>query len=248
MLKLTSLFLLLIFANIAHSQTPKVISSDRPGLSDGPDVVGTAVFQLQSGIDFQDNGASGSDTVVNSNVLRYGLSEKVELRANFSLLSVESPGSDQQGIDDVAVGGRVNLIDQTDGWVPALGLQTLLLLPIEGTFTKSDARPLVLLSANFQAHDSGVITTNAGFSYDGISPKVQYNYTLTYTYSLNPKWAVFIEEYGNIVNDNHLSHVDTGLAYTFNKNTIFDLGIGTDINSYVDQTFVSLGVSWRAIP
>ena len=65
--------------NLAFSQTAKTIRTGRPGVSIGPYVVGTRVFQVQSGLTYdQFRSQNESESYTFDNVIRYGLNESFE--------------------------------------------------------------------------------------------------------------------------------------------------------------------------
>lgn len=235
---------LIFFATKSFGQISDTISTGRPGASHGADVVGTGVLQLQSGlIRSNDNSFPKVKTTTVENVVRYGLNEKYELSTTFNLVKNDI---DQRGIDSFQIGGRVNLISKSDGIVPAIGLQGRLALKGTGDFKRDERRPQFSLAFSHDLPKGFNLTTNFLMGYDGINPKANYGFTSALSYSINERWGVFIEEYGNYQNEWSM-YFDTGASYLVNKNLMVDLSIGKDTDSDIDQTFINLGLSIRTM-
>lgn len=121
LIKRLLLFCFVCLSFAAYSQTAPTIRTGRPGQSIGAYVLGTSIFQVQSGIEYnRTKTTSEVESWINNNVLRYGLDEKWEISTVFDYRYQEVAGS---GVDNLQLGGRVNLIDGPDGFIPALGLQ-----------------------------------------------------------------------------------------------------------------------------
>ncbi|MCR9205975.1 MAG: hypothetical protein NXH75_15435, partial [Halobacteriovoraceae bacterium] len=107
MLKTTLLILFTLVSS--YAQKAPTIRTGRPGQSIGSHVVGTNIFQIQSGVEYnRTKTTSENEAWINNNVFRYGLDEKYELSG---VIDLKSQDPSLSGFDNVQVGGRVNLID-----------------------------------------------------------------------------------------------------------------------------------------
>lgn len=242
-----TLFLFLISFSL-YAQQSETIRTGRPGQSIGANVVGTKVFQLQSGIDYnRTKTTTETEAWVNNNVIRYGLNEKFEVSGVFDY-RLQDPSL--SGFDNYQLGGRVNLIDPDENspsWLPALCFQARVRLKGGGDFKKSETAPIITISAVKDLKSFGSLTTNYILSYDGFSTKPSHGYTLAWGYSLNENWGTFIEEYATYTNNSWTHAIDTGFSYLANKDTQYDLAFGVDLEKNFHQEFISIGVSWRTL-
>lgn len=263
-MKLFNAFVLFAFILVSAvgqrslAQTNSTIRTGRPGQAIGAYVVGTEIFQVQSGLDY---GSLISDTSsehfgVLSSVLRYGLSERFELSALISFMNDHQSGSvvpstseTKSGISDLHLGFRINLIDKPDGWKPGLGLQTR----FRTTFVNPDFRsknlaPILILATNNKLSSSMALATNFGVSYDGSTAIPAYLYVINVSRSFAESWGAFVEVYGRSKSSIGSVYADTGVAYSVNSDLQFDLYGGGGRNHGVTDTFVSVGISWRKTP
>lgn len=240
-------FILILSLNIlnVYSQTADSIRTGRPGQSIGAYVLGTKIFQVQSGIEYnRTKTTSEVESWVNNSVLRYGIDEKWEISTVFDYRYQEGTGS---GVDNIQLGGRVNLNDNPEGWVPALCLQARVRLEGSGDFERQETRPVVIMSAVHDLKKAGSLTTNIIYGYDGNTPKPLYSFTLAWGISLTERIGAFVEEYGTYQNDEWVTAIDTGFSYLVHKDLQLDLAFGVDTESNFHQEYVALGFSWRTI-
>ena len=250
MKKIILLSLILTF-NL-FSQTHPTIRTGRPGQSIGPFVLGTKIFQLQSGIEkshFKNN-TTHSTFLINNNVLRYGLNEKFEISGVFDLREDKNRNNiitKQNGMDNQQLGFRINLIDKSDGFIPALGFQTRFRFEGSGDYERNRVSPIIILATMNRTSQNSSLITNWGFTQNGNDFVSQYNYSISYSYSLSEKWGTFIEHYGRERDSTTLSAWDVGVSYLLNSNTQFDTSFGNDLESGFNEHFISLGISWRTL-
>jgi len=112
------------YSSAGYSDT---IATGRPGQSIGAGVVGKEVFQVQTGFEAnktETNGTSSKNSIIN-NIFRLGVSERYEIS---SVLDFNSLNNSNSNIGNFQVGGRVNLIKESNGWIPKLCFQSRLQL------------------------------------------------------------------------------------------------------------------------
>lgn len=236
---------------VSYSQSNNTIRTGRPGQAIGPYVVGTGYFQIQSGLDFASSESSGdmSNSQISNNVLRYGLTENFEISSliNFqkdrhSLSSI----SDTEGLSQMHIGFRYNLIDHPDGLIPGFGIQTR----FRTTHTSSDYRtkylaPIIVFVTNHKLSDSVAWGHNLGVSNDGIGPIPKYTFVSNLSFPIAGNWGSFIEVYGDIKDEYGRVFVDTGFSYLVNNDLQLDTFFGGGNNRGVSEFFISVGLSWR---
>jgi hypothetical protein len=238
-----SFLFFLFFSSASYSQIAEIIRTGRPGQSIGANVVGTSVFQVQSGLEINVVETNSSITnIINNNVIRYGFNEKVEVSGVFDLARNSKSLS---GPDNLQVGGRYNIIESPNGFIPALCFQGRLRFTGLGDYKRSDTRPLFVIGAVHSLGDKSSLTTNLTMSYDGLNPQAIYGYTVAYGLSLSEKWGAFFEEYASYQNDDWTHAINGGLSFVYNRNTQYDVAFGTDIEEQLSQVYLSFGISWR---
>lgn len=246
---MTKLILPILFSLFStYAQKAPSIRTGRPGQSIGPHVVGTNVFQLQSGVEYnRTKTTSETEAWINNNVFRYGIDEKYELSG---VIDLKSQDPSRSGFDNVQVGGRVNLIDGadvSDSWIPALCFQARVRLQGNGDFKRNKTAPVFVIAAVENLGDLGSLTANYILSYDGFSTKANHAYTLAWGFPLNEKWGTFIEEYASYspTSDQWTHAIDTGFSYLVHSNLQYDVAFGIDLESDFTQEYIALGLSWR---
>jgi len=232
---------LAFYSSIIWGQNSETISSGRPGISIGADVVGSDIFQIQSGVTYNELESSGTtkDWVLD-NFIRYGISDSFELNTTFNYKTQENFGS---GVDNLMLGGRYNFIAAAKGLIPALALQTRFRFKGEGDFKRDEMSPEFIISTIHDLKSLGVLNIN--LSYDDNAGDSITMYIVNWTYTINDKWSVFLEKYATYQNDQCIDAWDTGAAYLINKDLQLDLSFGYDLESEISSSFYSGGVSWR---
>src|SRR6185369_3944857 len=81
-MRMTFFVLCLAAASLVHAQEADLISADRPGLADGSTTVRRGAFQVELGLERDDE--NESRTLTTPLLLRYGLTEALELRVETS--------------------------------------------------------------------------------------------------------------------------------------------------------------------
>lgn len=241
MTKFFSLLFLSLLIFSVRAQTSDYITSGRPGMSIGSEVVGTHVFQIQSGVE-HDGGDSQS--WVTDQTLRFGLDEKFEINSDFTY-RIDKGG--HSGFDNLEFGARVKLIRDAKGWIPSLALQSRLRLKGVGKFKRKSVRPVTILTSIHDLKSWGALNLNITQSYNGSGGKPIYGYVVNWSHGLGEGWTYFIEEYAN--HDQQWNHAwDTGFAVLPTKDIQLDFSVGHDLESTYSSNFISMGISWRHLP
>lgn len=131
------------------------IATDRPGFAFSPVVVPVGAFQVEAGLPFATRATAGGATTTIVGLptgLRYGLTPRLELRANAALYNTRTTDVDAgpdparvDGVGDVEVGIKVQVL-ASDGASPSLTLLPSVVLPI-GRSDFSAGDPVLGLSA-----------------------------------------------------------------------------------------------------
>lgn len=254
--------LLLITTGSLHAQFSESISSDRPGQANSPNVVGTKVLQFQLGYDNfftnipEDGFTPGvkSHTMGSNLGIRYGINEKFEVMTllNYQFDRFKVANLDpitQNGLSVAQVLVRSNLIEQSDGIIPAVGLGVGLALPVNSApYEINNAAPEIQIATSHAVGSKGTsIGTFWVASWDGNTAQPTWKYVVNCFIPIadDGKLSVFVENYGNVNNGTFSTYFDGGFAWVANNNIQLDLGGGTGINRGVMESYISLGFSGR---
>ncbi len=265
-------FLILLTANIAFSQAPETIASDRPGNAYTSTVVGAGVFQGQNGLEYGHANSkfqlidlfgnrTDAETIFESaaftNYFRYGIGKNNEINAVIDYRysqsrfqnSIANLSNYNSGISNISLGFRQNFLKEK-GNAPALGI--LVNANFNGLlndYRNSNPDGFLMIIAQKQLSNLFSFTTNLGFNYgdfiNGSEIVNSYLYTMNLGYSITPKLSGYIEGYGFIADGKIVDYYDTGFGYLINKDLQLDLygGIYTEENYF--EYFVTFGVSFR---
>lgn len=242
------LVILLPFA--ASAQYGETIRTARPGQAIGGYTLGSKVFQVQSGIsynEFEDE-SNNQTTWLNNNVFRLGIWEKFEISAvvNYRWDDTETATGNRlsQGISNTQIGARYNILEAS-GAIPAIGIQGRVLLKAQSeVYRREKIGTRFILAAGNRITDWMSYTTNFGLIWRGDGQGPDGTYVLNLAFGLTDKIGTFVEVYG-ITNDPFTTNFDTGFSYLVNKDFQLDISAGWQGNENIDDWFVDAGVSFR---
>ena len=247
-----SIILIVLGSNDILAQFNPTIRSGRPGQSIGPFTVGQSVFQVQSGLDFNnidDSNGTEINTVVSNTVLRYGFAERWEVSGvlNWQNDDIESPFQNfsQSGISNTQLGFRYLLV-QGSGSKPSVGIQYRMLLKAQGeAYQRQNLGSNITLATSSSLFGTLGLITNWGATWDGNDGPVTGSYAINVGFDIVGNLGGFVENYGSIRDGDLASHFDFGLAYLIGKDLQVDLYAGWQGREDIKDFFISFGVSWR---
>jgi hypothetical protein len=237
----------LLFSGSYFSFSQSIIT-DRPDQTESAVTLEKGRLQIESGILIQTEGEGANQLnslAVPTNLFRYGISSKVELRLVLQLDGAEAYGDDtyQYALGNIELGSKIVLNKKEDPTVQ-WALLSHLFLPGDdwGQFSEQ----VGFLNRLSIAHTIGEkvnVGCNIGYNHYA-GGRGNYLYTLAIGYGLNDKWSVYVEPYGAVFTSSPpLSNFDYGLAYLVNDILQLDLSFGSGLNN--PMNYQSLGVSWR---
>ncbi|OEK05108.1 transporter [Roseivirga misakiensis] len=262
--------LLLALPALAQEETKEMgnIVTDRPTQSVSAFTVGKGIFQVETGFALQVENAFFADfsmpgsmvfpadfqaITYNTTLLRYGISDRVELRfgQNLGRTRVVADGDLLAKSDALfiptSLGAKVNLLDPV-GARPAISFVGQISGPL---FSDLELGTDLEFRFNF-AHQlnenlsvgyniGGVVNTNANDnSFTGL-------YTAVLGYSITPKLAAFAEFFGflNSGQGQNDHQIDFGLTYLVNSNFQLDVYGGSGLSDISPDTLFGFGFSAR---
>lgn len=241
MKKILSIAVLLFFGfQFAQAQP---YSPDRPG-------IGTGSFTLPENMVGLEAGVSNSFTPLRDQVnvgqflLRYGLSEPLELRMNFGSYSSgeqELIGGSRNidGIQDMSVGVKYNVFNDP-GKTNISALANVSLPVGSEEFTTDEFVPLVAVLADFTLQSNWSVSSNLGYSLGLGNVEDFLLFTVTPGFSITDNLGGFIGYAGQFYGSSGTQHWVEG-AITFNLNNIGQLDLNIGLETEGDAGFIGLG-------
>jgi hypothetical protein len=236
--------------------TPPPVATDRPDITDSSAVIGRGVWQLESGVSFERDGAgrAASRTLsAPTTLVRFGLSERLEPRIGadgyVSTRPVAAGGPRAHGASDVNVGIKYVLAAQSQigldvAVIPALSLPTGSAAVSSGGYDSTVklawARDLPRgfgLSGNVN-----VVSATDGERFT--SREV----TCSLGHDLAGGWAGFWEVYRASALERGGAAAwlaDTGVMHPWGANAQFDVSVGRGLNEAAPHWFAGVGLSMR---
>jgi hypothetical protein len=237
------------------AQYSEVIRADRPGQALTANTVGQGIFQLQTGFNYfgSKDGTNKSTGVLSNTVVRYGISEQLEVNAQFEYKSerIDSTVKNPKGVSAADIGIRYNIF-AGKGHQPNIGFQFVTRLPVLGNDYKiNDVAPRMFIIANQPLSDIVSINAVWGITWNGNNSVPRYNYVLNLSLSPSARLGLFAELYGGREAGVLATFVDGGISWLLTNDLQLGLhgglgqGGGLGSSQGVDNFFVSTGVSWR---
>ncbi|NJM80434.1 MAG: transporter [Flavobacterium sp.] len=208
-------------------------------------------MQFQQGLDYY----SFVDTkypprgFVSNNVIRYGISETVELSALIDYQSEQTKfdtnTTSLSGLSNLHFGFRVHFNNQK-GWIPTTGFQMRLKIPkVSNDFGSNQLATVMVFVANWSLPKNMSIATNWILSYNGNDNYPTGKYVVNFGFPIYKKLSGFIENYGQLNQGIFQTRFDGGFAYLVSNNVQLDLSAGYGNNQNVKDYFISTGISYR---
>ena len=236
----------------AQSSAPP-LSTDRPDLTEAPDVIPLHFFQLETGIVLEKDKPE-SYVAVNSysfatTLLRYGLTDGIELRLSGAFLREDIQDlkvrSSETGLADIGIGAKFHLLEE-NGIVPQAGVITVIDIPVgDKFFTEDEIIPGVIFAAEHSFTEWAALSYNLGARYRK-DQKSFYSYSLALGIQPLKKIGIYVEIFGFIKKTSTPVHAfDLGMTYLVLSNLQLDTSYGVAISDIAADSFFNFGLSWR---
>lgn len=242
-----TILLALLLSAALPAPSSAQIAADRPGFGDGTTTVAPRTFQAGIGYAFNGNGLNSHE--LGQLFLRYGISDRIEVRGGVgSYVVVESPFDN--GYDGTSLGTKVRLA-QTDLW--ALSGVASLGLPTESGFfdTRDDrARQNVKLAFDGALGEDITLSVNGGTSFfysAGVQDDraVEWLFIPTLSFSVTETTGAYVGYAGFYDDGPNANWVEGGLTYLYDADTQLDVNTGLRVDDNGDDFFLGLGVARR---
>jgi hypothetical protein len=241
------LVLVLISSNI-NAQTTTDLETDRPDQTETPFTVGTKMFQAENG--FSITKLSKNNFYQNAvSLLRYGISEKFELRAEIAndKFETRNVGYTTKGFAPVEIGFKVNL-KQENGIIPKTSLITHLALPNVSSkvYKGKYYAPSFRFTMQHTLSTKQSLSYNIGGEWGTDNRKFTPLYTLATGYDFSKLVYGYVELFGFLPQKEIAEHsLAAGFAFLVKPNVQFDVSGGVGLTSTALKNYWALGLSFR---
>ncbi len=230
MKKVLSFVVLFLFG--LHIIKAQNFSPDRPGIGNGSFITPENILGLEAGAQFRTNDFVNQISL-GQLLLRYGVQEKLELRAtlgSFTSSTVTLLGGEQtdSGIQDMAIGAKYNFLSG-EGRPNVSGLFNLSLPVGSDAFTSDEFVPTLGVLADHSLDDMWGLSSNLGYNFGVGDLDDSWLFTLTPGFSIpsNEHMAGYFGYagmyYGNGFNQHWL---EAGGTYVLEEGAQLDMNLG----------------------
>ena len=225
---LLTLCALSLLAFSVTAQEADLINPDRPGIADGSSTVRRGSWQIELGLqrDEQDN----DGLITTPLLLRFGVKDNLELRVETAGYATTDGAN---GVAPVSVGAKYHFADHYGVIVRVF--------PPSGSsdFKSRDTSGDVRLAADYSYGEKWAFNPNIGVNIEEDSTSLLT--ALTVQYNLAPTLNVF----GDVGAEGSSVLLDGGVAWVLAPDTQLDASIGWGAHGDVPDTFVAVGWSRR---
>jgi len=216
--------------------------TDRPDQTESAMIVPQYHLQWEAGTQYDDTNTGGEWTLL-TNLFRYGVSDKLELRIVTEIVSAPRRGfdSNQLGTTDIQIGLKYKLLT---GPIDIAYLGHLI-APNGSIHTTSDSWGTVN-RINIEHDISENISSAYNFGYELTEAGSNGNFVYTWAvgFALTEKLGYYAELFGGYEEfETWTSNFSTGFVYLYKDNLQFDFSIGSGITQR--SNYYNLGFSWR---
>ncbi|MGE4088290.1 MAG: transporter [Immundisolibacter sp.] len=238
------------------------IATDRPDFVESSDVVGKGVFQIETSFAYESDRNDGVRTRVRSTptLLRYGISDTVELRAEtdgylHERVRAGGVSDTESGAADASIGLKWHLQDgDAAGHRPALALLAHVDLESGSAAFRAPAEvPSLRVVAEWELPGDAAFGVMGGAAYDKdeLRDDRYWSGILAATYSRPLIGALrgFVEVAGQALRGERrggdVVTFDTGVTYALSSDTLVDLSVNLGLNEHTPDRAIGIGFSHR---
>jgi len=216
-------------------------ASDRPGLSDAPDLIRKNSWQIATGFDISKYNHYGLYQL-SASTLKYGISDRLEARMDFGLQYDEV--LHLFGTNSPAFGLKALVFDQKKFYPKTAFILEYYPPPFASTQQPSGLGAEICFSHELTNGNS--IYYNMGANWQDLKLRPVINYLVGYSFEFNDVWSSFVELYlykkpGVVLN----AVTDIGFTYQLNQKTQLDLSGGIDLIRPKGNFYFEGGLSYN---
>lgn len=237
-----SISIIFLLGTISFAQ----IVTDRPDQTESSYAVGNNNLQIESGILIAYTGEENSvrQILAPTNLLRYGLTDKLEIRFVSQFETLKFGSSSISGISNLEIGTKINLVDNTEGKNLAIGFLAHAVTPYgSAEFSSEDWGAITRILISHDLNQDWSIGYNFGYNKLAGSSNGDFTYTIAAGRAVNDKIGIYFEPFGEFREmEDFIINFDAGFTYLPTPDIQLDFSFGTGINERMN--YISVGASW----
>ena len=243
----TATILLWAVSSVSQSiEEPSAIETDRPDQTETPSIVPKGMFQMETGIYYEQTDHQTETFLLPTALLKYGISKRFEVRLITEYQRLQQTQT-VTGLSPILVGFKANLSEEK-GIMPKTSLIAHILLPDAASkeFQEKYYSPEFRFSMQHTVSEKISIGYNLGGEWDGTTGMPTYIYTFTTGFGVSEKINTFIEVFGFAPQSETANHsFDGGLTYLISNDMMIDISGGVGLTENAPDYFISAGFSFR---
>lgn len=273
-MKLISKFLIAaVFVLLSQNLFAQEISTDRPDRTESSETVGKNKFQIETGIEYSSLKYENAELIfpdasrlvtdiktytitAPTTLLRYGLTDKIELRLE---IDFDVNHSKIGNIDSLSDNSKLSLnapqvsakflLYKGQGWKPDFAIIGGVKIPNVGDELKQVKHfiPEFTLAFNNDITSKLSVGYNLGIEWnDEMSDQDMFS-SVSFALQLTPRIGSFLEYYGNFpkTGNDYDNNIDAGFTYLINKNFQIDIYGGLGLSKISNDFILGSGLSYR---
>lgn len=237
---------LLFSAAPSFAQPTKKIETDRPDQTESPFVVPLHYLQGEAGFN-QETFKDGTKQFVHpTTLLKYGLSNRFELRFEASPYTESSLyfSPKQTKLEPIEIGTKVRLFEEK-GWRPKTSLIANVGLPFAASKEYHDATLLYGMRLTMQNTLSETVALGYNFGVEKDAEAVtSVIYTFAPGFNIGAKWYAYAEVFGSFSTAPE-HNIDGGIAFNPSPHTKIDVSGGFGLGDSPLKNYMAIGFSFR---
>ena len=238
--------IILIAIAFAFTLSAQELVTDRPDQTESSSTIPKRSLQIESGITIERQSKDDMlSFLLPTTLLRYGLTEKIELRLGEQIMynTLEKSSKEYFGLSDLELGAKFQILKNESGNSEIAFLSHLVVPTGSNNFSNEKVGTINKLAISHSINNRLDFGYNIGYDYFGKGIG-----NLTYSAALGigvtDKIGTYVELFGEIPEfEDFEASFDSGVTYLIKKNLQLDFSFGIGITERID--YLALGVSWR---
>jgi hypothetical protein len=233
-------FFLISLISAVYAQTDSIEAEEPYGQIQTeytPYTVQKKHIQIENDFSYESYGEGASAFSHPVMLLKYGLTDRFELRVQAEPFSEKTGGnisSTSTLFAPTNIGFKANILKEKNWYTPEIGVKFYYGIPALGSSSlKPEYAQLgyqFLMQHNFT--DRVSVTYAIGQDWSGYEKGAELNYLFNFSYASSAKTWVYFEGYGNYIKNIPSSYsANLGLMYYIKDNFVFDTYVGTGLHN-----------------
>ncbi len=233
----------------ANAQVKKKIKKSRRSKTESQFALAKKDILVEWETGYETFDATLGTTAVPNIVLHYGISNRLEVNTELSIVSVtdksETPIKKISGAEPLLAGFNY-LLRKEDKNGPAVIASIQLAVPFLASknFTAAHLAPVMQLDIQQPLSKKLTAGFTPGLFWDGFITTPSYTYTSSLTYKPVKKWVLSAEIFGFISKDLPQHNIDAELDYNINPHWAFGITGGVGISSAAHKSYAGINGSY----